>query len=133
MPTRRPDPAPPAPSAARLQVALGGALGASLRVAAILAVGAAGGPRAWAVLSANLAGALLLGVVVGRATRSARLARFSPLLGAGLAGALTSFSSLVVDLAQLGIAQPAVAVTYAVVSLLGGTLLAYVGLRRGRR
>lgn len=98
----------------------------------ILMVVAAGGVRAWAVLLVNLAGALLLGVVVGWAKRSTRVARWSPLLGTRLAGALTSFSALAMDLAELGGDRPGLAVAYAAVSLLGGTLLAWVGLRRGQ-
>lgn len=123
--------APPAP---RLQVALGGAVGAGVRVAAVLAIGAVAGAGGWpwAVLLVNLVGALLLGVVVGRAASSPRVARWSPLVGTGLAGSLTTFSALAVDLLQLVGDRPGLAVAYGAVSLAAGTLLAWVGLRWGR-
>ena len=73
-------------------VAGGGALGATLRYVA----GHLGdSPRRvpWGTVTVNLAGSLLLGVLTGLGVTG----RWSALLGLGLCGALTTYSSFVVQ------------------------------------
>lgn len=121
MPDRRPDappPAPPRPGDPRVlaAVAAGGALGAVLRAALAEAL-----PRGdgwpWATLVANIAGvALLAWVVTAAMPRRVRLAR--PLLGTGLCGALTTFSTMQVELVDMvRDGRPASAGAYLLVSL----------------
>ena len=122
----------PGPVAVRLQVAVGGVLGALVRVGVVSALLATSVGPPWGVLTVNLLGALLLGVLVGRVPHAPRLARWAPLLGTGLAGSLTTFSALAVDLVALGRDRPWLALGYAAVSLGAGTALAALGLRLGR-
>jgi fluoride exporter len=120
------------PPSRRVQIAVGGALGASGRVLVVTGLAAGAGDWPWGVLVVNLAGALLLGVVAGRMVRSPLVERWAPLLGTGVAGTLTTFSALAVDLAALVTTRPALALAYAAASLLGGAALAWTGLRIGR-
>lgn len=84
-------------------VALGGAAGASLRTGVVLLVGLAPGLGAalLAVAAVNLSGTALLGWVAGRAAVDARWAARADAVGGGLAGALTTFSGLSLQLALL--------------------------------
>lgn len=114
-------------------VAVGGMLGAAARYAIGLAWPTP--PRGWptGTLVANLAGALLLGVLVGVLARAGpddgwRL-RLRLFVGTGFCGALTTYSALAVEtdlLAARG--QPVLAVAYPVVSVLGGLAAVGVGL-----
>jgi len=104
-----------------LAVAVGGAAGAlgRLGLAEALPPGADGWP--WGTLVANVAGTLLLAWL----TRLALAGRARLLLGPGLCGALTTFSTLQVELvALLRLGEPATAAGYAAVSLLAGLLAA---------
>ncbi len=100
-----------------LAVAAGGAVGALARsgLAEALPRGAAGWP--WGTLLANVAGTLLLALLARRAVAGrARLA-----LGPGLCGALTTFSTLQVELVALAReGAVATAAAYAAVSLVAG-------------
>ena len=71
----------------------------------------------WATLAVNVIGAFILGVAV---TRSPRF------VGTGFCGALTTFSTLQVQLLHL---RPAQAVLYAV----GSVVLGYAAVDLGRR
>lgn len=73
-----------------LLVALGGALGASLRYLVGRRLATTGFP--WATLLVNVAGCLLLGVVSGSSVAWVRTG-----LGTGLAGALTTYSAYALD------------------------------------
>lgn len=55
----------------------------------------------WPTFAANLLGAFLLGVVVTRHEHYGARAHWRPLLGTGLAGALTTFSTLQVEILDL--------------------------------
>lgn len=105
----------------------GGAAGALARTGLAEAWPAAPGAIPWATLLANVAGCLVLGAVLVRtADGSARRG----LLGAGLCGGLTTFSTLQVELVELLRDGEALrAGTYAVISLLAGL----GALRAGRR
>ncbi|MDO5627276.1 MAG: CrcB family protein [Mobilicoccus sp.] len=72
-----------------LLVALGGAVGAVIRHALARSMTTT---FPWAILIANVAGSFLLGVLVGWATAEVVL-----LLGLGLAGALTTYSTMAAD------------------------------------
>ncbi|WP_295530390.1 fluoride efflux transporter CrcB [Novosphingobium sp. Chol11] len=107
-------------------VALGGALGAWLRFATTQAWAAILGPaRAaafpWATLTANMLGSIAMGVLVGWLARQGGGEAWRLLLGVGVLGGFTTFSSFaleVVMLAQRGAMGSAV--LYVAVSLVGG-------------
>jgi CrcB protein len=109
-------------------VAAGGAVGALARagLAEVLPPTAAGWP--WGTLLANVAGTLLLALLARRAVAGrARLA-----LGPGLCGALTTFSTLQLELvALLREGAAATAAGYAAVSLAAGLAAASLARRRG--
>ncbi len=110
-----------------LAVFLGGAAGAVARVA--LAQGWPPEPGAWpwATFAANVAGAGLLGAVEARTAPSGPL---RGLLGAGLCGALTTFSALQVELViLLDAGRAALAAGYAAASLAAGLLAVVAGRR----
>lgn len=108
-------------------VAVGGAAGALLRLAALEA---ADQPVA-AVLVVNVAGAFLLGLLTAHvARRPDREPVLRPLLGVGVLGAFTTFSAFAALLA--GLSAPA-ALGYAVVMVGLGALAAAGGLRMGAR
>jgi fluoride exporter len=100
-----------------LLVGLGGAGGAALRWWLGLRLDAATFPRG--TLLANLAGSLLLGVLVGLALRGHALA----LLGTGFCGALTTYSSFAVQTHDGG----RLAAAYVVATLAGSLALCTLG------
>ena len=78
---------------ALLHVAIGGALGASLRYLAVMAFG---GP--WIVMAINVLGSFAMGVLyVALATRTS----LSPLLMTGILGGFTTFSAFSLDAFKL--------------------------------
>jgi fluoride exporter len=130
-----------------LAVAGGGALGTLLRAGGLLAGSAPGDPGpslqlggfSWILgapgitLLENWFGALGLGAISGlflaRKSRSPRLRLF---LTTGLLGSFTTFSALAVDGVMLmGSGQPWDAVIYLLASIVGGLVLAGLGLRIG--
>lgn len=119
----------------RIHVAIGGAVGALLRAGVVIATvaGAAGGDIV-GVLGINLLGAAALGWLVGRARHDAAWARLLPLLGTGLLGALTTFSTLAEQIARaVASGQVLAAVALGLASLTGGVAAALLGLRLGVR
>lgn len=112
-------------------VVLGGLVGSWVRYLV------AGDPGAvpWPVLWINLAGAALAGVLVARVRRHAHESRvLLPLAVVGVAGALTTFSGLVVDTVLLvDGGRVAAAAGYAGASLVLGPLVAAAGLTIGSR
>ncbi|MCY1127449.1 fluoride efflux transporter CrcB [Frigidibacter sp. RF13] len=117
-----------------VQVALGGALGASARyltgTAALRLIGP-GFP--WATLLVNVVGSFLMGVlVIWFAQRD--LARLQPLLMTGLLGGFTTFSAFSLDavsLWQRGETSGAALYVGASVVLSLAALLAGIGAARG--
>jgi fluoride exporter len=118
-----------------LLAAVGGALGALARwgVASALPSSPGGWPEA--TLLVNLTGCLLLGVLVGAVS-----ARFPgqawprPLLGTGVLGGYTTYSTFAVDVVRLvDDGAAAVAAGYVVASVVGGVLAAAAGMALGRR
>ncbi len=102
-------------------VGAGGAVGALGRVGLAQAWPSATGAWPWATLAVNLAGALALGCLM-TALRHGPLSILTyRLLGTGVCGALTTFSTLQLELLQmLDGARYELALGYAGVSLLGG-------------
>lgn len=102
-------------------VALGGAVGAALRylVALWLAGAAARGEFPWATLLVNLGGTLLLAIMTALVLTGHRLSTETQLLvGTGFCGALTTFSTVALELVML-VRAGAIshALTYGFVSL----------------
>ena len=111
-----------------VNVALGGAVGASLRWVVLDATGEATFP--WPVLLVNLVGCAALGLLIGRdVPPSTRL-----LLGTGLCGGLTTFSTFSVEAVQLVRTDDTVlAVAYVLCSVVGGLAAAVIGRTAGTR
>lgn len=115
-------------------VFVGGLVGALARVTLATWLPVADGGFPWTTLVGNLAGALLLGLLLTVAvgwTRADPVVRL--LIGTGVLGAFTTYSTLAVELTQL-LRDGAVwvATGYATASLVGGVLAAFVGIRAGR-
>ena len=107
-----------------LQVAVGGAAGAAAR--RLVAEPPPPGSFPVATLTINVAGAGLLGYLVGRVpVRGPRSEAVRLLLGTGFLGGFTTFSAFAVELASG--APPA----YAVVSVVAGVAAAVAGLALG--
>jgi CrcB protein len=116
-----------------LAVLIGGCVGGAARFAVVRAwpTGSSGFP--WSTLAVNLAGAFVLGVVVVLAGEVWRSRYARPLLATGFCGAMTTFSSVVVDADRL-LARGAAgtAAGYVGASFVGGLLLALAGILGGR-
>ncbi len=97
----------------------GGFAGAVARALMDEALPAAPGTWPWATFLVNLAGAFLLGYFATRLQERLPLSSYRrPLLGTGLCGALTTFSTMQLELLQmLDRAQVALAAGYAAASV----------------
>ena len=86
----------------RAAIALGGAAGAYARVLVDQLVGPAGGGWPWATFSVNVAGAFLLGYFTARLLERLPPSTYRrPMLVTGFCGALTTFSTLQLELFDL--------------------------------
>lgn len=108
-------PAPEAPAPPRRRLALpsadwrtvaavfaGGALGAAARAALPDLFPQPAGAWPWPTFTANVAGAFLLGYFVTRLTERLPLSSYRrPLLGTGICGGLTTFSTMQVELLKM--------------------------------
>jgi CrcB protein len=115
----------------------GGFLGALARVLLVQVMPVTPGSWPWATFVANLAGTLLLGYFVTRLQERLPVSAYRrPLLGTGLCGAFTTFSTMQLELlGMLDGGRTALAVTYALVSIsigLVGVFLATALVRRVR-
>ena len=112
----------------------GGAIGALARGGLSEALPQGPGEWPWSTFIANLLGALFLGWLLTRlAERVAPTMHWRPLLGTGLAGALTTFSTFqieIFDLVQDGYAGLGIA--YALTSVAAGMALAVTGVMAAR-
>jgi CrcB protein len=80
----------------------GGALGALARAALVEALPTAAGSWPWPTFGLNVAGAFMLGYFVTRLQERLPLTRYHrPFLGTGLCGALTTFSTMQVELLKM--------------------------------
>jgi CrcB protein len=85
-----------------LAIAGGGALGALARIGVAQAFPAQAGHWPWATFAVNIAGALMLGYFVTRLQERLPVSTLRrPLLGTGLCGALTTFSTVQIELLQM--------------------------------
>lgn len=118
-----------------LAVFAGGFAGAIARLALVEGMASDPGTWPWGTFVANIAGALALGYVAARLHErrpvpSVRLR----LLGTGFCGALTTFSTLQLELLRmLDESHIALALSYATVSIAGGVAAVALATRAGRR
>jgi fluoride exporter len=115
----------------------GGFLGALARVLLIEVAPVMSGSWPWATFAANIAGTLLLGYFVTRLQERLPVSAYRrPLLGTGLCGALTTFSTMQLEvLRMLDAGRTGLAVAYALASIaagLVGVFLATALVRRPR-
>lgn len=114
-------------------VVLGGALGTAARAALLLpwtGTDASAVSVPVVTLVINLVGAFALGLVVGVLAGRHPTAR--AFLGTGVLGGFTTYSAFAVQTVTAGALAAWVPVALAVVSVLGGVLLAGVGVSVGR-
>ncbi len=113
----------------------GGCVGALLRAGLSEAAAPAPGRWPWPTFAVNLAGALLLGYLVTRLQERLPLSAYQrPLLGTGLCGALTTFSTMQVELVRmLDRGELGLACGYAVASVGGGWLAVTLATAWARR
>jgi len=115
-------------------VFVGGALGAMLREFAMLMVPKLADNFPLDILVANLLAAFLLGLVTALHSKKIVSERTEILVGTGLAGGLSTFSSFVygaVVLMSASTASAVVASVYVVISLVLGYIAVVVGLKLG--
>ena len=109
-------------------VFVGGAVGTFAR-AALGTLGVADPGRwPWPTFTVNIVGAFLLGYLVTRLLERLPLSRYRrPILGTGLCGGLTTFSTMQVETVQMIQRHHyALAATYTAVSVTAGLLAVYV-------
>jgi fluoride exporter len=116
---------------------LGGAVGALVRGALVEAVGEGAPSWPWVTFGVNIAGALLLGYFVTRLQERLPLSTYKrPLLATGFCGALTTFSTLQLELLKmLDAGRLGFAIAYLLASIAAGyagVQLASAGVRRLR-
>jgi CrcB protein len=102
----------------------GGVIGALARLALVEVLPLKAGHWPWATFAANVAGALALGYFTTRLQERLPLSAYRrPFLGTGLCGALTTFSTLQLELLQmLDHGDGGLAAAYAVASVAAGLL-----------
>lgn len=118
-------------------IAVGGALGALARLGLDEALPTAPGEWPWATLTANLLACALLGYLATRLLERLPPSTYRrPLLGTGLCGALSTFSSIPVEAISLGRdGHAGLATAYAAVTIVAGlalVLLSTATVRRAR-
>jgi CrcB protein len=123
------------PFTASALVALGGGAGAVLRYQTGRLLTHLLGPNTvtafpWATLTCNVLGSLAMGLLAGWLARHGTGGdHYRLLIGVGLLGGFTTFSAFSLELMLLiERGQPALATSYAGVSLLAGLVALYVGL-----
>jgi CrcB protein len=103
---------------------LGGIIGALARLGLVEALAPAPGEWPWATFVANVVGALALGYFATRLQERLPLSAYRrPFLGTGLCGALTTFSTMQLELLELlDHGDGGLAAAYAAASLTAGFL-----------
>jgi fluoride exporter len=117
-----------------ISLAFGGSIGAVARYAISLALPTETGRFPWGTFLINITGSFILGfllIVLIEQFPMGRLAR--PVIGTGLIGAYTTFSTFMVESVLLVRAgDPAIAAIYLVASLVLGLLAVFVGMLGAR-
>jgi fluoride exporter len=116
-------------------IALGGAAGALLRVALSRSYGAGSASWPWVTFAVNMAGALILGYAVTRLQERLPVSAYRrPLLGTGFCGALTTFSTMQLELLRmLDADRYGLAAGYAITSIVLGYVCVHVASAVTRR
>lgn len=85
-----------------MAIACGGALGALARIGVAQVLPPSDGRWPWATFAVNIAGALMLGYFVTRLQERLPVSTLRrPLLGTGLCGAFTTFSTVQIELLRM--------------------------------
>lgn len=108
-------------------VCLGGALGTLARYAIAVEFPVVPRQIPWSTLIVNLSGSFLIGIVMVLVLRSSSNRILQPFLVIGVLGGFTTFSTFAVESVELVRDQPLVAMTYLVVSVIGGFLSVLAG------
>ena len=110
-------------------VAAGGVIGALARFGLQSAFGTGGFP--WATFGINVAGSLLIGIVIVFASESRRAPRLTrPFLATGVLGGFTTFSTYVVNVQhELGTGAPRTALLYCAATAVAALASAWAGIR----
>lgn len=114
------------------QIAVGGAIGASLRyLTGMVAIRIAGPGFPWGTLAVNIIGSFAMGVIVVLLAKTGN--RLAPFAMTGVLGGFTTFSAFSLDtLALIERGQGALAFGYATASVLGALAAVFAGLTLGR-
>lgn len=125
----------PSPFMASAHVAVGGGIGALLRYQTGRLLTHLLGPQAmlafpWATLGVNVVGSLAMGLLAGWLARHGQGGEhYRLLLGVGVLGGFTTFSSFSLELMLLiERGQAAQGLAYAAISVLAGLAALYIGL-----
>jgi CrcB protein len=118
-----------------LAIACGGALGALARVGFAQAFPSSAGSWPWATFAVNMAGALMIGYFVTRLQERLPVSTLRrPLLGTGLCGALTTFSTVQIELLRMVDQHRfGLAAGYVAASVIGGYLAVFASSAAVRR
>lgn len=110
-------------------IAIGGAAGTVARAAVDRALPFGGSGFPWATWTVNVAGSLIIGLVVVAALERAAPSRYlRPLVGTGFCGGLTTFSTFAVTTDRLVRAgNGGIAAAYVLASLVAGMLAVAAG------
>ena len=113
-----------------LLVMAGGAVGSAARyLVGKLTLAWLGPNYPWGTLAVNLIGGLLMGLLAGILARTGGSEHTRLLIGVGVLGGFTTFSSFSLDtVLMIERGQWSVAITYALVSLIGSVLALFAGL-----
>jgi len=106
-----------------------------MRIGVAQALPASAGRWPWATLAVNIAGALMLGYFVTRLQERLPVSTLRrPLLGTGLCGALTTFSTVQIELLRMADHHSyGLAAGYLLASVLGGYLAVFASSALVRR
>jgi fluoride exporter len=118
-----------------IYVGLGGAIGSILRyVVSFLSIDLVGGSFPFGTIFVNLTGSFVLGWFTSKVIMTQRLhPHHTAAIGTGLIGSFTTLSTVSVDfLSLIEHNQYILAFLYTLVSVLGGLLSTYYGLKLGK-